>query len=137
MPVRIKRGKHSVVLSGPVFDGYEKEIRKALGPIPEYLEDQAKDLIATAKQDWPVRTGKSRDSLATVLQIEGEAKIGVSLYSPLEYVRYIKSTKIGKANDVINVRSPFQELVRKPSRKLEKDIKAEVPKLIIEHFLKD
>ena len=131
MPIKVGRGRCEVTIDGPLGDGLEHELREALGAVGEVMQAKADGILRTAKRDWPVKSGESRDSLRTSLRVHpGEFKVEVQIYSTLEYVRYVKSTKVGEEKDVVRVRSPFQELLLKPARAAEKELKTDLPAVL-------
>lgn len=120
--IRVGRGRSAVTIDGPLAEGLEREIRDALGPLAGHLQKEADGILAKAREDWPVRTGKSRDAFKTMLQVEpGTFKVSVHIGNAAPYAKYIKSTKEGRKRDAARLRSPLQALIIKPVRRRRKD----------------
>lgn len=131
MAIKVGRGRTEVTITGALADGLEAELREALGPVGTTMQEEADAILKAAKAAWPVKSGESRDSLKTALRVHpGEFKVEVQLYSPLAYVRYVKSTKVGDKEDAVRNRSPFQDLLRKPAREAEKKLATVLPGVI-------
>lgn len=118
MPVRVGRGRNAVTITGPLADGIEADIRQILGPVADVMERAADEVMRDhILPNWPVKTGKSRNAWDKRLQIEPDSwKVGVELYNPESYTRFIKSTKRGRRVDAVRPRSPLQQDALKPAR---------------------
>jgi hypothetical protein len=125
MSIRVGRGRIAIVISGPIADGIERDVRQILGPVVEVM-DQAADEVYTESIEpkWPIKTGKSLKAWTKGLQVmPGTWEVSVEWRNPLTYTRYIKSTKEGRRSDVRRIRSPLQQDAMKPARKKTRDIK--------------
>lgn len=114
--VKVRAGRAWATVTGPAAAELEAAVRGALGPAVEVLERAMKTIRDDQiERAWPVKSGQSRDAWHVVVKLDpGRMRADVSLDNPNEYVRYIKSTKVAKRNDAVRVRSPLQELVRRP-----------------------
>lgn len=134
--VKIKSGRSWATVSGPAAAELEAAVRAAMGPaiarVEAEMERVKREHIA---QDWPVRTGKSRDAWEIVVKIDpARFKAEVSLDNPYEYVRYLKSTKEGKDQDATRLRSPLQTDVRKPVTEAKKTLSPEIGKILADYL---
>ena len=119
------------MIEGALADSIEAEVRDLLGPVADRLQDEADRILAEAREQWPVKTGKSRDGWETVLTLQpGTWEVEVSMLNPVEHTRYIKSTKVGESDDATRVRSPMQAHVRKPALDAKKVLKRDLPELL-------
>lgn len=135
MTLKVGKGRNEVTLSGALADGLEAELRAALGPVGERMQAEGDRILKAAREQWPVWSGTSRDSLATSLRVHPEGfAVEVVIFSPLEYVRYIKSTRVGDKKNEVRPRSPLQDLLRKPAREAEKLLATELPAIIAKAF---
>lgn len=114
--VKVRAGRAWATVTGPASAELEAAVRGALGPAVEVLERN----MQAIREDyidgsWPVKSGQSRDAWHVVVKLDpGRMRADVTLDNPHEYVRYIKSTKVAGRNDAVRVRSPLQDLVRRP-----------------------
>jgi hypothetical protein len=128
MPVRVGRGRNAVTITGPLADGIEADIRQILGPVADVLERAADEVLRDSiMPNWPVKSGKSLKAWDKRIQIEPDSwNVGVELYNPLTYTRYIKSTKRGRRVDAVRPRSPLQQDARKPAREKLRAVRPEL-----------
>ena len=80
-------------------------IEQAAPGLVAEMERTTAAVVESARAGWPVKTGRSRDGLTAIVRLEDEKIVGV-VYSS-ELYGYMIKRKDGK--------SPWQELVRKPS----------------------
>ena len=129
--IRVGKGKSAITLDGPIGAGLEKEIRAILGPVADKMQAEADAVLEAALKEWPIKSGDSAKAWDTVLTvIPNTFQVEISILNPVGYVRYIKSTKEGKEDDAVRLRSPLQTLVVKPSRAVTKRLKKELPPII-------
>lgn len=129
--IRVGKGRSAVTIDGPLADGLEREILDALGPVAERMQEAADGVVATARADWPIKTGKSRDAFKTALTVQpGSFMVEVSVINTAPYTKYIKSTKRGDREDSTRLRSPLQTLVRKPAREATKTLRRDLPMVL-------
>lgn len=72
------------------------------------LEAEASRLAANARADWPVKTGRSRNSIVFGVRVRSDDRLEAFVGNTVEYVYYIKSRALPRS------RSAWQELIRKP-----------------------
>lgn len=131
MAIKVGKGKAEVTITGVLADGLEAQLREALGPVGDTIDGVAGRIQATAKADWPVKSGRSRDAITRSLRVHPDAFLVESvIYSDVPYAYYIISTKIGTKNDSLRPRSPFQELLRKPAKAATSELKTTLPEVI-------
>jgi len=130
MSIRIGKGKAAVEITGFEADMFEAELRAALGPIIERMEEKADSIIYEAKKTWPVKTGKSKDGLYKQLTIVDDRIVEVSILDREPYVKFIKSTKVGTKNNMVRIRQPIRTEIAIPVKKAQKELKAELPALL-------
>lgn len=134
MPIRVGRGKASIIIEGPLADGIQDDILGALGPIGDRMMQLAGDVADRARAQWPVWTGKSRDGIATRLQIEPDNLVVRAEVYTVDYAKYILSTKVETKRKATRLRSPFVQLVRAPLRLAQAELKAEAVPLLEAHL---
>ena len=131
MAIIVGKGKAARRIDGPLADGYEAELREALGPIAVELDRVSAEILSAARAQWPVRSGNSRDAWRVDLRVQpGVYAVEAFLNNPNDYVRYIRSTKVGRKNDATRIRSPLVTLVRVPAREREKELKRVLPGIV-------
>lgn len=131
MAIKVGKGRAEVTIEGSIADNLEREIRGLLGPVVDAMDAEADKILANIQKEWPVKTGKSRDAWAKFLRVQPSTFIvEVVLSNPYDYVRYVKSTKVGSDDNATRLRSPLQTLVRKPAREAEKALKTELPAIL-------
>jgi len=129
--IKVGKGRCEVTIDGALASSLETELREALGPVGTTMQSAADGILKDARADWPVKSGKSKASLADSLRVHPDSfQVEVVLYSPLSYVRYIKSTKVGSKDESVRDRSPFQDLLRKPAREAEKTLAKTLPGVV-------
>ncbi|MCB9763929.1 MAG: hypothetical protein H6739_29430 [Alphaproteobacteria bacterium] len=111
-------------MEGPTAAELESSVRKVLGPALERVEEEVDKVHDELLLKWPVKTGRSRASWFTATTLDPEKySATASLLSDEKYVVYIKSTKVSGKNDATRNRSPYQELVRRPLRLAQKELR--------------
>ena len=131
MAIRVGRGKSAVSIDGPLGESLEAELRHILGPVADHLQATADRVLADAQKAWPVRSGQSRDAWTTTLTVVPDSlRVEVSLVNPHTYVRYLKSTRVGRVQDAARLRSPRQALVKGPARRATRDLMADLPAIM-------
>lgn len=131
MGIIVGKGRGQIRIDGAIADGLEAEIRAALGPVADEMDRVANLVVMRAQEQWPVKSGKSRDAWRTDLRVQpGSFEVEVFISNPLTYVRYISSTKVRTVNDAVRPRSPFQTLVRVPARQTTRELKKTLPGII-------
>ena len=129
--IRVGKGQSAVMIDGPLADGLEKQIRELLGPVAVKMQEEADLILTEAQREWPVDSGKSKKGFFTALTVTpGSFRIEVSIINKTPYTWFIKSTKVGKEEDATRIRSPLQTLVAKPSRKVTRRLKKELPAIL-------
>ena len=135
---RIKRGRAFFELAGPDATDFEREIRGFLGPVLDLMQDKARHILDTeVKTKWPVKTGKSLKGWTTSIQADTErAFVEVALANTArtkqgrEYVKFIRSAKIGKKPDAVRIRNPLAVHVRKPAARARRALRREIPPML-------
>lgn len=95
---------------------YRRAIEKVAPGILTRMEMVIAEVYDEARQQWPVRTGRSRDGLQRWVTVTPDGmRIVGSITNDVDYARYIKAKKLGG-------RSAFVELLRKPLRKRADDL---------------
>jgi len=131
LTIRVGKGRSAVSIDGPIGDGFEREIRELLGPVLDEIERTADEILATARLEWPVKSGASRDGWRKVLTImPGEFTVEVSMLNSEPYVPFIRSTQVGNSEDATRIRSPLQTLIRKPATLAKRELKKSLPKIL-------
>lgn len=127
MGIQVKHGRWTARLEGPLVEDLEREIRDALGPVGDVLEEGVEEVHAELLRTWPVSSGETRNSWSVTFRVD-PSRLGVEagLVSPLRKVRFIKSTKAGRKLGATRLRSPLTTEVRRPMRDKRKELQ---PKL--------
>lgn len=90
---------------------YRRAIERVAPGLLTRVELAIAEVYDEARQQWPVRTGRSRDGLQRHVTIAPDgARIVGSITNDVDYSRFIKARKLGG-------RSAFVELLRKPLRR--------------------
>lgn len=135
--IRVGKGRSSVSIDGPLGESLERELRMVLGPVADAMQASADNLLSHARSQWPVRSGQSRDAWTTTLTVIPDSlTVEVSMVNPHTYVRYLKSTRVGKTQDATRLRSPLQALVKRPARQATRELMADLP-LVLARALND
>ena len=131
--IKVGKGRRTVTITGPLAEDLEREIRELLGPVADELQRAIDEVLAEAKKVWPVVSGKSRDSLKTAIRFPGDGfLVEVIAYSDERYVKFIKSTKVGKRQDATRLRSPFVAHVRTPALGRRRELRRRLPLILAE-----
>ena len=124
----IGRGRAAITITGPTASELEAAVRELMGPAIAEMEREV--LLVRAEHidpDWPVVSGRSRDSWEMVTRLLPEKlAVEVILTTRLVYVRYLRSTRVGRAGDATRVRSPIHTEVNKPMRKARRRFKSAI-----------
>lgn len=120
MPVTVHR--HSVITARVDTTDLDAMLRRVLNEsaarVLSRMESELGKVLANARQEWPVKTGRSRERLRLVSTVAPNG-IEVSLVNDADYVYYIKAVDLGG-------RSPWRELVHKPLRRVERKLATEL-----------
>ena len=124
-----------MTITGPTAVELEEMVRRVLGPALDVMQSEVEPIRQRLLEEWPVKTGRSRDAWEMVTQIDPDRmRAGIELHNPLVYVRYIKTTKEGRRRLATRVRSPLQTEVRRPMsvvrRKLRRRFRRLLPVLL-------
>lgn len=108
-------GRSRVEISGTLADGLLDTVRDAVGAeVLDEILTTAERVRDESAETWPVRTGKSRDSLEASARIPGDPYVVDGTITSIYYARYIISSKVGKNYaPTMRARSPIVEMRRK------------------------
>lgn len=133
--IRVGRGKNAIEVTGALADGMLGELRSALGPVLQEIEQEAAQILADAKKSWPVDSGTSRDSLYSTIQLDpDQSSIGAQILSTESYSRYIESSKVGRKKDAVRLRFPMRELLIVPAKTAQNRLKTVLPAILARHL---
>ena len=118
------RGKAQVELSGGMRDAVDRVLsRPSIKAVADRLEEEARQLYEAAREQWPEKTGASKEALEYGLRIPDptslEAYVGFNM-TEAPYVFYIRQKY------PYNNRRVWIELLRKPMRRRVKVLAAEL-----------
>ena len=116
--IKVGRGRAEVTITGALAAQLDRDFRRLLGPVADAMQAEADKIMDTEiKWKWPVKSGKSRESMETVLRVDpGSSVVEVVFRNDQPYIRFIRSTKVGKREDKTRIRSPLVTHIRKPAR---------------------
>ena len=116
--IKVGRGRAEVTITGALAAQLDRDFRRLLGPVGDAMQAEADKIMDTEiKWKWPVKSGKSRESMETVLRVDpGSSVVEVVFRNDQPYIRFIQSTKVGKREDKTRIRSPLVTHIRKPAR---------------------
>ena len=94
-------------------DAMETMFRRALdqaapGLLAE-IERSTRALYESARDEWPVKTGRSRSALEWGVRVEGDGRVAGFIRNPVPYLIYIRRKKDHK--------NPWITLVRQPAHR--------------------
>ena len=102
-------GKTAITVDGPLAGGILRDLEAAIGrEVVAEVDRIAEGYRDGAAATWPVRTGKSREALDTMIRLPAPDVVE-GVVSTVEYGRYIVSGKVGK-DFKTRPRSPLTEL---------------------------
>lgn len=122
---RYSEGGVTVTLSGALEDFALRAVDQALPGIRKRLEREVVGLAEEAREEWPVRTGVSRDGLLVVTEIGGDY-LKILVVNDVAYAKYIRPKKIYGAD------TAWQRWVRGPMTVLHKRMAIELGPEIVE-----
>lgn len=134
--IQVGKGRSEVTITGALASDLQRELRAVLGDeVLGAIEKETNELLRGLKKRWPVRSGRSRDSWRQSLRVHpGTFEVEGVVFSPLRYVRYIKSTKVGREDRATRLRSPLTTEVRRPARAARRRLKRTLPALLAERL---
>ena len=114
--IKVGKGRSEVTITGALAVEIDAEIREILGPVADEMQDVIDQKLDEARAVYPELTGAARKSLKSALRVDpGSFTIEVIAFSQgIRYTFFIKSTKVRRRQDMVRLRSPFVEHVRKP-----------------------
>jgi hypothetical protein len=115
----VTSGKASIVLDDGAARMAERLLRRAAPEVLAALEREADAIVAEARPQWPVKTGKSKDALDWALRLRSLEIVETVVFDPVPYVYFIKGKKQGG-------KSTWNELVVKPGRRRAKKLAEEI-----------
>lgn len=119
-----------VQMDDTLSDIVRRALRNAAPRVMDRLEEEARDLHASAESQWPVKTGRSKAALDWAVRIprpdQVEAVVFIDPRSPAaDYAFFIKGKKQGGA-------STWHALVRRPGRRRAKRLAEDLAKDLID-----
>ena len=116
--IKVGKGRSQVTVTGALAEDLMRDFRQILAPVNDAMQAEADKIMDTEiKWKWPVKSGKSRESMETVLRVDpGSSVVEVVFRNDQPYIRFIRSTKVGKREDKTRIRSPLVTHIRKPAR---------------------
>ena len=116
--IKVGRGRAEVTITGALAAQLDRDFRRLLGPVADAMQAEADKIMDTEiKWKWPIKRGRSRDAMETVLRVDpGSSVVEVVFRNDQPYIRFIRSTKVGKREDKTRIRSPLVTHIRKPAR---------------------
>ena len=128
--IRVGSGRSAVTISGPLAEGLERELRAALGPVGDVLVATATEIRDAAAAEWPVRTGRSRDSLRVDLRVDPSSLVVEATIGVVDYARYIDSSRVGTERNATRSRKPLDTLIRQPAKEAKAELKRRLPEVL-------
>lgn len=129
MPLKVGRGRNTVTLTGPIAEGLEGEVRELLGPAADVIDDHVDKLYRRGRSKWPVRSARSIASFERGLRVlpedervEGYVAVTARDNRGRPYPRFIRSTREGRREDAVRIRSPLVTELRTPSKQIARDM---------------
>lgn len=104
------------------IDDLTEVLQSVFPALVSEVKDEYDGILKVAKDRWPVKSGKSKELLFVDIEADSDSAT-VSLNGDANYTKYIKTFKNG-----LNNKSPAQELIFNPHRKLTKKILADLKK---------
>jgi hypothetical protein len=98
-------------------DTFRNLLRQVAPKTAAVVEEEMETLEATARANWPVKTGKSRDSMDLVTRARKGAVL-TSLVVTAPYAYYVKSKKLGKNAAKALVLDPATNLADRLARRI-------------------
>ena len=121
------KGRAMVRIDGPIVADLTDQIRAALGPVAEVLEQEVQEIAQNAREVWPVKTGKQRDSIAAGFRVLPGEFIVEGFVSVDQSARYTVSAKIGEKDLATRLRAPLTTEIRRPMKERKKVLTKELP----------
>lgn len=107
MATRFREGKVTVELTGDLEKLALQVVDRALPGVRAEMEANARDILATAKGEWPELTGRSRAGLQMVTEIRDDAVL-VKIENAVPYAVWVRPRAW------FGVTTAWQRLVRQP-----------------------
>lgn len=136
--IKVGRGRAEVTISGALAEDLDRQIRGILGPVAKELQAEADEILQQARAEWPRASGESADSWSTALRVHPSTMgVEVVLFSRVPYIRYIRSTKVGRKAKATRLRSPLVKLVREPVRDGRRGRVERLTEVLAEHLSRE
>lgn len=113
MATRYSEGGVTVELDDTLERFVLAAVDAALPGVRTRLEAEVANLLEEAREEWPVRTGVSRDGLKTVTEI-GPSYVRVLLVNDVDYAKFVRPSKWYGAT------TAWERLCKKPMKDLGK-----------------
>lgn len=124
MTTRFREGKVTVELTGDLERLALQVVDKALPGVRTEMETNVKDILATGKGEWPIKSGKSRGGLQMVTEIRDDAVL-VKIENAVPYAIWVRPKAW------FGVTTAWQRLVRQPMFVAAKGIGKLVGKVVL------
>lgn len=124
MATRFREGKVTVELTGDLERLALQVVDKALPGVRTEMEANARDILATAKGEWPVKSGQSRGGLQMITEIRDDAVL-VKIENAVPYAIWVRPKAW------FGVTTAWQRLVRQPMFAAAKGIGKLVGKVVL------
>lgn len=124
MATRFREGNVTVELQGDLEKLALAVVDKVLPGVRAEMEANARDILASAKGEWPEKTGMSRGGLKMVTEIRDDAVL-VKIENAVPYAIWVRPKAW------FGTTTAWQRLVRTPMRAAAKDIAKTVGKVIV------
>jgi len=113
--LRIGKGNSAIVMDDTMDEIFRRAINSAQPGLLPILERAVSDLERSARSEWPVKTGTSRDALESGVRFIGSTALEAFVVNTADHSPFIRANNLGK-------KSPYQVLIRRPGIKLGKEL---------------
>lgn len=127
MAIRYSEGGVTVEIAGDLERLALEAVDRALPGVRRAMEQNLDDIYATAKSEWPVKSGKSSGGIKKVWIID-ETSIAMKIENAIPYAVYVRPKAW------FGTTTAWQRLIRSPMRAAAKEIAQRVGWAIIQQI---
>jgi hypothetical protein len=122
-----------VIMDDSIAGMVREVIENTQRPLISLLESEVEKIYQNARDKWPVKSGRSRDSLAVVLEIKGGDAIAAGVVERTPYGHLIKGKEreAGGYGDGGN-RQTWRVLLQKPLLEVADEVAGQAAELLVE-----
>lgn len=122
------RGKAQIELTGSMRAMVDRVLSsKGVRRVADRLEDSARQLYAQAREQWPEKTGRSRDALEYGLRIPDPTSLEAFVRNTSNYWQYIR--RPWPDNNQFVARELILKPGRREAKRIARTMRAELQKL--------